>query len=162
MKNDKLQSQTFLTALEYTKITLINNRESNCLGFAFSQTSENYQSYDLLTPLQIARLQNHREIGKVDICEAFIRKAKEFGYDVKLINSLDGTNNKVVFIVFGWYTDYIEGFGDYKYFFHIIRKNENGSFEHKLDWDTHANILTDYELLDWLESDIERYYFVVS
>lgn len=162
MKNDKLQNQTFLTALEYTKIAIINNRKSNCLGFAFGQTSKNYQAYDLLTLSQIAQLEKHCKIGEVNICEAFIKKAKEFGYDVKQINSLKGTHNKVVFIVFGWYTDYIENFGDYEYFFHIIRKNEDNSFEHKLDWYTPANIITNYELKKWFESDIERYYFVVS
>ena len=84
------------------------------------------------------------------------------GYEVKSISSLDETSGQVVFIVFGWYTDYIKGIGDYEYFFHIIRKNENSSLEHKLDWDTPAKILTNYELKKWFESDIERYYFVVS
>lgn len=162
MKNDKLQSQTFLTASEYNKIIFKNNRYGNCLSFAFGQTSQNYESYDLLTIPQIVKLQNHCKIEEVDICEAFIRKAKEFGYDVKPISSLNETSGKVVFIVFGWYTDYIEDIGDYEYFFHIIRKNENSSFEHKLDWDTPAKILTNHELKKWFESDIEKYYFVVS
>lgn len=161
MKNDKLQSQTFLTAAEYNKIISQNNRHGNCLSFAFGQTSQKYKTFDLLTIHQIVKLQKHRKIKKVDICEAFIRKAKKFGYDVKLINSLEGTNNKVVFIVFGWYTDYIENFGNYEYVFHIIRKNEDDSFEHKLNWIAKAKILADNEIIDWLESDIERYYFVV-
>jgi len=162
MKNDKLQSQTFLTAYEYNKLLYQKKRHGNCLSFAFGQTSQNYETYDLLTLPQIVKLQNHCKIEKVDICEAFIRKAKKFGYEVTPISSLNESSNQVVFIVFGWYTDYIEDIGDYEYFFHIIRRNENSSFEHKLDWDTPTNILTNYELNQWLESDIERYYFVVS
>lgn len=114
----------------------------------------------MLTIPQIVKLKKHCKIEKVDICEAFIRKAKEFGYKVKSISSLNEASGQVVFIVFGWYTDYIENIGDYEYFFHIIRRNENSSFEHKLDWYTPANILTNYELKNWFESEIERYYFV--
>lgn len=162
MKKNKLQSQTFLTASEYNKIISKNKRHGNCLSFAFGQTSESYLTYDLLTIPQIVKLQNHCKIEKVDICEAFIRKAKEFGYEVKSISSLNGTCGQVVFIVFGWYTDYIEDIGDYEYFFHIIRKNENSSFEHKLDWDTPAKTLTNHQLKKWFKSNIKRYYFVVS
>ena len=162
MKNDKLQSQTFLTAYEYNKILYSKKRQGNCLSFAFGQISHKYKTFDLLTKTQIVKLQHHWIMEKVDICEAFIRKAKEFGYEVKQISSLDKSNGQVVFIVFGWYTGYIRKIGNYEYFFHIIRSNENGSFEHKLDWDTPANALTSYELNQWLESDIKRYYFVVS
>jgi len=162
MKNDKLQNQTFLTAYEYNKMLYQKKRHGNCLSFAFGQTSHKYKTYDLLTFPQIVKLKHHRQMEKVDICDAFIKKAKEFGYEVKQISSLDEASGQVSFIVFGWYTSYIEGIGDYEYFFHIIRRNKNSSFEHKLDWDTPANTLTSYELNQWLESDIKRYYFVVS
>lgn len=155
----KLQSQAFLSSKKYNKI--VNTRYSNCLAFALGQTSQNLEGYDLLTIEQIEKLQNNQEIQEVDICEAFIRKAKEFGYEVKQVNKLDEIDGKVIFIVFGWYSHYIKHFGNYDYSFHIIRKNEDGSFEHKLDWYTPAKFLSISELNKWLKLDIERYYFVL-
>lgn len=156
----KLQSQKFLSSKEYNKI--VKKRNSNCLAFAFGRTSQDLEEFDLLTIQQIEKLQNHEKIQEVDICEAFIRKAKEFGYEVKQITKLDGTDGKVVFIVFGWYSQYIKDLGNYDYFFHIIRKNENGSFEHKLDWFTPAKVISFYQLSKWFKLDIERYYFVLN
>jgi len=157
---NKLQSQTFLSSKEYNKI--INKRNSNCLAFAFGQTSPDLTKYDLLTIQQIEKLQNHQEIQKINICEAFTRKAKEFGYNVKQVSNLDNSDEKVVFIVFGWYSQYIKDFGKYDYFFHVIRKNENSSFEHKLDWYTPAKFLSISNLNKWFNMNIERYYFVLS
>lgn len=156
----KLQSQTFLSSKEYNKI--VKKRNGNCLAFAFSQTSQNLEEFDLLTIQQIEMLQNHQQIEKINICEAFTRKAKAFGYEVKPVTKLEETEGKVIFIVFGWYSQYIKHFGNYDYFFHIIRKNEDGSFEHKLDWYTPAKSLSLSQLNKWLKLDIDRYYFVLS
>lgn len=160
LKKSKLQSQTFLSSKDYNKI--VKKRNGNCLAFAFSQTTQNLEEFDLLTIQQIERLQNHQKIEKVDICEAFMRKAKVFGYEVKQVSKFDETDGKVIFIVFGWYSQYIKDFGNYDYLFHIIRKNEDGSFEHKLDWYTPAKFLSLHQLNKWLKLDIDRYYFVLS
>lgn len=156
----KLQSQTFLSSKEYNKI--VDRRNSNCLAFAFGQTSQNCEKFDLLTIQQIEKLENHQEIEKADICEAFSTKAKEFGYDVKQLTTLEETDGNVIFIVFGWYSRYIKDFGNYDYFFHIIRRNENGSFEHKLDWFSPAKRIAVTQVNKWLKLDMPRYYFVLN
>lgn len=159
LKKNKLKNQTFLTSKQYNKV--VDKRNGNCLSFAFSQTLQNFENFDLLTIKQIEKLENHQPIEEVDICEAFINKAKEFGYNVKQINSIKGMEGKVVFIVLGWYTQYIEDFGKYDYFFHIIRKNEDGSFEQKLDWSTPAKLVSFSKIKKYLNLGIESHYFVL-
>lgn len=150
----------FPSSREYN--TYYNLLQTNCLAFAFGRTMDSPTSYDLLSLKQINLIKCGKTIPHVDICEAFIKKAKEFGYTVKQIADIVEANNKVLFIVFGWYSDYIKYVGTYDYFFHIIRRNEREVYEHKLDWYSKAKTMSDKELLSWLNLDIERYYFVLD
>lgn len=151
--------QRFLTAKEYNR--MVDKRDGNCLSFAFGQTSQDFERFDLLSVEQIQKVINQQLMKKIDICDAFIKKAKEFGYDVEPISTIQGTEGKVVFIVFGWYTQPIEGVGKYDYFFHVIRKNENGSFEQKLDWCTRAKRMSLSKVNKYLRLDTEVHYFVL-
>lgn len=150
----------FPSAKEYN--TNYNLFATNCLAFAFGRNLDSPAAYDLLSLNQINLLKNGETIPQVNICEAFIKKAKEFGYTVRQITDIDEAHGKVLFLVFGWYTDYIKQVGNYDYFFHIIRRNEQGIYEHKLDWYTKAKAMSDKEILSWLNLDIECYYFVLD
>ena len=155
-----MKSKLFPSAKEYN--SSYNLFRTNCLAFAFGRTMDSPARYDLLSLQQINLLRNCKPIGPVNICDAFVAKAKEFGHTVRQITEISESYGKVLFIVFGWYTDYIKGVGNYDYFFHIIRRNEDGIFEHKLDWYTKAKPMSGKELLSWLNIDIERYYFVLD
>ena len=135
---------------------------TNCLAFALGRTMDSPQLYDLLTIDEINLLKNGQSIPPKDICKAFICKAKEFNLTVRQITDISKATDKVLFIVFGWYTDFISGIGNYDYFFHIIRRNELGIYEHKADWYEKAKVMKSKELLNWLTLDIERYYFVLD
>lgn len=135
---------------------------ANCLAFALGRTMDSPTLYDLLTIDEINLLKNGKNIPKKDICEAFIAKAKLFNLNVKQITDISEADGKVLFILFGWYTDFIHGIGTYDYFFHVIRRNESGIYEHKADWYEPAKILKYKELLNWLELNIERYCFVLD
>ena len=135
---------------------------TNCLAFALGRTIDSPTQYDLLTIDEINLLKNGKTIPKKDICLAFITKAKQFNLNVRQINDISESEGKVLFILFGWYTDFIHGIGNYDYFFHVIRRNELGVYEHKADWYEKAKVVTDKELLNWLNLNIERYYFILD
>jgi hypothetical protein len=135
---------------------------TNCLAFALGRTTDSPTLYDLLTIDEINLLKNGKTIPKKDICEAFIAKAKQFNLNVRQITDMSEADGKVLFILFGWYTDFIQQIGNYDYFFHVIRRNELGVYEHKADWYEKAKVVTNKELLTWLKLNIERYYFVLD
>ena len=148
------------TAKEFN--TMYQKIGTNCLAFALGRTTDFPPLYDLLTIDEINLIKNGKTIPKKDICEAFISKAKQFNLNVRQITDISEAKGKVLFILFGWYTDFIHGLGNYDYFFHVIRRNEFGVYEHKADWYEKAKIVSNKELLNWLNLDIERYYFVLD
>ena len=150
----------FPSARKYN--SLYNLLGTNCLAFAFGRTTDPPESYDLLTIDQINSLKNGKSIPKVDICDMFVKKAKTFGLSIRQISNLSEADGKVLFILFGWYTDYIKNIGNYDYFFHVVRRDEYGVYEHKADWYEKAKVMSDKELLNWLYLNIERYYFVLD
>ena len=157
---NKLCSSVLPSAKEFN--SMYQHIATNCLAFALGRTSDSPTEYDLLTLDEINLLKNGKPIPKVDICDAFTKKAKQFNLNVRKISKISEANGKILFILFGWYTDYIKSIGSYDYFFHIIRRNEHGTFEHKADWYERAKIMTDKEILTWLSLNIERYYFVLD
>ena len=154
------QSQAFLSARQFN--VLVDKHNANCLAFAFGQITANLEEFDLLTMEQMRKLVQHQQLEQIDICKAFIDKASEFGYEVEQIKTLDSTDGKVAFILFGWYSGYLDDFGIYNYFFHVVRKNEDGSFEHKPDWYSQAKKLSTCRLRKILAQNIPKYYFVLG
>lgn len=152
--------QRFPSAREFNK--MVAKHDANCLAFIFGQTNSNLEAFDLLTMEQIQKLEHHQTLGNIDICKTFIAKALEFGYEVEQIDTLDEANNNVAFILFGWYSGYIESIGIYDYFFHVIRKNENGVFEHKSDWFSNAKKISPYRFNQLLNQTIPIHYFVLK
>lgn len=104
----------FLSAIEFNNIA--NIKATNCFAFALS----------LIEPNGLY------ELPRKDVDECYIKIEDAFEYraayhkiKVKEVNNLEETNGKIAFIVFGWYA-----YAD----FHVIRKNLDGTFEHKPDW----------------------------
>ncbi|MBQ8298929.1 MAG: hypothetical protein IJX99_03550 [Clostridia bacterium] len=156
----KSQPQIFPSARRFNKI--VDKHNANCLAFAFGQSTANLESFDLLTMEQISKLTHHQQLEEIDICKAFVDKALEFGYQVEQTQTHELVNGKVAFILFGWYSGYLDDLGIYNYFFHVVRKNENGSFEHKSDWFSWAKKLSTYRLKKMLSQDVPKYYFVLK
>ena len=156
----KSQPRTFLSARRFNKI--VEKHNANCLAFAFGQTTANLESFDLLTMEQIEKLTHHQQLEQIDICKAFIDKALEFGYEIEQIQTLVEASGKVAFILFGWYSGYLDDLGIYNYFFHVVRKNEDDSFEHKPDWFSRANKMSTYQLKRMLSQVSPKHYFILK
>lgn len=152
----------FLSAKEYNDIIYRNNQAANCLSFALGLTTSNTDYYGLLSTEQVSHICHSEDVGYIDICEAFIKRARQFGYKVSHISSLDNAKGKVAFILIGFYSMYYEGIGEYKYAFHVIRKNINGTFEEKLDWITDAKKISKKRVNYWISNVGKVNYFVLD
>ena len=123
----------FLTATSFNGMEDITR--TNCLAFALGQVdpSENsvYSEYCLDT--------HDCDGARLSIGTSFKWKCSCFGLDVKEVASLEETEGKTAFLVFGWYPR-----GD----FHIVRKNPDGRLEHKPDWFLPAKVTTLEELYE--------------
>ena len=151
----------FISAKKYNK--LVKTEEGNCLSFAFGITQKSLINFDILTLDQIIKIQTYGELlEEVSICDQFTEKARLLGYKVKQVNNLEEAREKVAFIVIGFFTDYIEWIGDYPYFFHIIRKNEDETFEEKADWYSKASRISKSVINEWIDKGIPIYYFVLD
>lgn len=159
--NRHFKKNEFISAKKYNR--LVKTGKGNCLSFAFGITQEGLTNFDILTLEQIIKIQTYGELlEEISICDQFIEKARLFGYKVKQVNSLEETRGKVAFIVIGFYTDYIEWIGDYPYFFHIIRKNEDETFEEKADWYANASRVPKSVIKEWNDKGIPIHYFILD
>lgn len=114
--------KNFLNAAEFNKVA--NIEATNCFAFALGLTADN----------GFYELQRKDVDGcNVNIAVAFKQRAALNGVRVKKVTKLEETQNQVAFLVFGWYR-----FAD----FHVVRKNADGTFEHKPDWHEPASLTT--------------------
>lgn len=104
-------------------------RNTNCLAFAFGQTLPgDYTLYRAIDP------DTGRPFNPYDTpVRAFIQKAESFEFKLKQVESEEETEGKTAFYLWGWFA-YKDLTGKLFYTdFHVIRKNPDGSFEHKPD-----------------------------
>ena len=130
--------RNFLSAAAFNAV--VDPRKANCFAFALGLTE----------PGGIYDLPRCDEDGcRLTIDAAFKRRAEYNGIQVRQVETLDDTEKRVAFILFGWYP-----YGD----FHVVRKNRNGSFEEKPDWIEPARLNTWDEIR---KEYPERYYVFV-
>lgn len=113
----------------------------NCLGYAFGQTQKGdytlYRAVDFDT---------YRPLNPADTpVEAFIKKAAEFGFNVKQVTTPEETIGHTAFWLWGWfsYYDMFEHLVKHDDF-HVVRKNTDGTFVHKPDDIEPASIIEDF------------------
>lgn len=111
-----------LKANEFNKEA--NIHATNCFAFALGLT-ENGGRYEL----------PRKDVDgcNVKIAEAFKYRAAYNNIMLREVSSLEETEGKVAFILFGWFA-----FAN----FHVVRKNSDGTFEHKPDWKEPATEVT--------------------
>lgn len=127
----------------------VDSRKTNCLAFALGQTEGSENSV-----FSVYNLEHHDRLGnQILISDSFKMSAERFGLKVKEVNTLEETNGKFAFIVWGWYPVH-QVFGGVEYSdFHVLRRNPDGSYEHKPDWYEPATLTTlDEVLMDYSES----------
>lgn len=112
--------------------TLVQEGEkykNNCLAFSAGQTGPgDYTLYRQIDP------DTGRPINPKDTpCKPFIHKMKQYGFKLREVKTEAETEGKIAFWLWGWFC-YRDLFGKLHYDdFHVIRRNPDGSFEHKPD-----------------------------
>lgn len=119
--------------LTFNKIADI--KHTNCLAFSFGQICPgDYTLYRAIDP------DTGKPFNRYDTpVESFIQKAKSFGFNIRQVESEAETKGKLAFFLWGWFA-YKDLYGKFHYDdFHVARKNPDGSFEHKPDFDSPAD-----------------------
>ena len=131
---------TFISPEKFNATVNIN--VMNCLGFALNQTQEG--DYTLKRAIDI---DTYRPLNPNDTpVDAFIRKAKELGYNIKQVATAEETAGKTAFWLWGWFSYYSMFEGVVRYDdFHVVRKNQDGSFVHKPDGHQPAEHIEDFK-----------------
>ncbi len=150
----------FLSAEEYNE--LVSPEDGNCLSFSLGiVNNRQVMDFDLLTITEVEEIIHNQVQPQIDICEMFSKKVQQFGYNVRQVENMKDARGKVVFIVLGFYAQPIKPFGQYNYNFHIIRKNEDGTFEQKEGLIAEAKKISKYKVKKKLRSGIPAHYFML-
>ena len=114
----------FLSAPEANSRYHIN--KFNCLGFAIGVEK-------LLHLYRPTDPDTGRPINPMDTpVKSFIKTLSKFSINVRQVESIEETDGKTAFWLWGWYKYYTWDGMRYDDF-HVVRKNADGTFEHKPD-----------------------------
>lgn len=147
----------FLSAVEFNQ--LVNAKEVNCLGFLFGQTRGKHTLH------RSVDIDTGRPLNPYDTpVKAFIEKASDLGFSVKQVSTEEETIGKTACWLWGWSTYYSMFEGTVKYDdFHVVRKNSDGTFEHKPNGHEPAEEIKDFkEFTEKHYKDKIPYIFVIE
>ncbi len=112
----------FFTADQANKT--MNISKFNCLGFAIGV--EEVVVLDRYRDPDTGRYFDNSPVN------SFVETLKRYGIRVRQVSSIEETNGKTAFWLWGWYA-YRSLWGMEYDDFHVARRNPDGSFEHKPD-----------------------------